>query len=73
MKTRTNIVLDDKLISEARKYSEVKTKKGVIELALTEYVETHKRKNLTDLRGKINFQDGYDHKKLRHRSLNDIS
>lgn len=72
MKTRTNIVLDDKLISEARKYSTVKTKKGTIELALSEYVRNHKRKKLTDLRGKLEFRSDYNYKKMRSGSSNDI-
>jgi Arc/MetJ family transcription regulator len=65
MKTRTNIVLNDQLISEAKKYSKVKTKREIVELALSEFVENHKRKNLSDLKGKIKFKNDYDYKKLR--------
>ena len=65
MKTRTNIVLNDKLISEAKKFSNVKTKREIVELALSEFVENHKRKNLSDLKGKIKFKDDYDYKKMR--------
>jgi len=72
MKTRTNIVLEDKLVYEAKKYSNVKTKKGVIEAALNEYIENHRRKKLTDLKGKIKFRSDYDYKKLRSDSSHDI-
>ena len=34
---RTNIVLNDKLISEAKKYSSAKTKKEIVEIALSEF------------------------------------
>ncbi len=70
---RTNILLNDKLITEAKKYSNLITKKDIVELALTEYVENHKRKDLRDLKGKIKFKQDYDYKKMRNGSLNDIS
>ncbi len=62
---RTNVVLDDDLINEAIKLSEVKTKKDVINIALREFVATRKRSNLLELEGKIEFSDNYDHKVLR--------
>jgi Arc/MetJ family transcription regulator len=46
---RTNIVLNDELIDEAFKYSKsILTKKELIEVALKEYVNTRKRRNLRD-------------------------
>ena len=65
MNTRTNIVLNDDLVSEAIKYSPVKTKREIVEIALTEFVENHKRKNIKDLKGKIKFNDKYDYKSMR--------
>ncbi|SHH48184.1 antitoxin of type II TA system, VapB [Thermosipho atlanticus DSM 15807] len=62
---RTNIVIDDALIEEAMKLSNLKTKKEVVNLALKEFVQTRKRKNLKDLKGKIEFADDYDYKKMR--------
>lgn len=70
---RTNIVLNDKLIAEAEKYSNFKTKREIVELALLEFVENHKRKDLRDLKGKIKFSDDYDYKKMRNGITNDIS
>ena len=55
---RTNIVLDDELVKEAIKYSEATTKKGLINEALKEFVESHKRKNLREIKGKIRFESG---------------
>ena len=62
---RTNIVIDDELIEEAFKFSERKTKKELIHEALEEYVVNHRMKNLIELKGKIEFSEGYDHKTLR--------
>jgi Arc/MetJ family transcription regulator len=62
---RTNIVLDDELLSQALKLAHVRTKKELIHTALKEYVINHSRKDLREIRGKITFKQGYDYKKLR--------
>ena len=63
---RTNIVLNDELVDEAFKYSQtISTKKELIETALKEYVNNRKRKNIRELRGKIQFSDKYDYKSMR--------
>jgi Arc/MetJ family transcription regulator len=63
---RTNIVLDDKLVDEAFKYSQtLSTKRELIEVALKEYVDTRKRKNIKELKGKIAFRKDYDYKAMR--------
>ncbi|MBF0238949.1 MAG: type II toxin-antitoxin system VapB family antitoxin [SAR324 cluster bacterium] len=49
----------------AFKYSPVKTKKELIHVALREYVEKIRRLNLLDLEGHIEFEEGYDYKKMR--------
>jgi Arc/MetJ family transcription regulator len=64
---RTNIVLDDDLVAEASRLSGIKTKKELVHEALRVLIATKKRKNLLDLRGKIAFAPGYDHKALRGR------
>jgi Arc/MetJ family transcription regulator len=64
---RTNIVLDDKLVEEAFTYApSISTKKELCETALTEYINTRKRGNLRDLRGKITFKSDYDYKAMRN-------
>jgi Arc/MetJ family transcription regulator len=66
IKMRTNVVLDDKLVEEAFKFSQtISTKKELIEIALKEYVNNRKRKNLKELKGKIKFAIDYDYKKMR--------
>jgi Arc/MetJ family transcription regulator len=65
---RTNVVLNDELVEEAFKFSQtVSTKRELIEVALQEYVNNRKRKNLKELKGKIRFSRGYDYKKMRER------
>jgi Arc/MetJ family transcription regulator len=62
---RTNIVIDDELLQEAFKYTNVTTKKEIINLALKEFVENAKKLSLLDLKGKISFDENYDYKMMR--------
>ena len=62
---RTTIVLDDGLVNEAFKLSSAKTKRDLIYQALQEFVESRKRLNLMDLKGQIEFEEGYDYKAMR--------
>ena len=62
---RTNIMIDDSLLAEAFKYTDLKTKKDLIHLALQELVDQHKRISLLDLKGSVVFDREYDYKKLR--------
>ena len=62
---RTNIEIDDKLMEEAFKLTNVRTKKELVHLALVEFVKAKKKKDLLDLSGKIQFHEGYDYKALR--------
>ncbi len=63
---RTNIVIDDTLLAEAFKYTDLKTKKDLIHFALKELVDNHKRMSLLDIKGDISFETDYDYKKLRN-------
>jgi Arc/MetJ family transcription regulator len=62
---RTNVLLDDKLVDEALKLTNARTKKEVIHMALKEFVENRKRLDLRDLSGKIKFAEDYDYKAMR--------
>lgn len=62
---RLNVVIDDGLLADAFSVSEARTKKDLIHEALRELVRLRKRKDLTELAGKIQFHKGFDHKKLR--------
>jgi Arc/MetJ family transcription regulator len=50
---RTNIDLDDALVQQALKLSNISTKKEVIHVALTNYVAWMKKKQLLELKGKV--------------------
>jgi len=63
---RTNVVLNDELVDAAFRYAPtISTKRELIEVALKEYVDTRKRKNIKELRGKIQFRDDYNYKAMR--------
>ena len=62
---RTNIILNDDLVTEAFRYSSAKTKRELVDQALREFVERHRRRNLMDLYGKGGIREDYDYKKLR--------
>ena len=62
---RTNIDIDDTLLNEAFRYSDVKTKKDLIHLALKEFVERHRRRDIRELRGTVGIRPDYDYKGLR--------
>lgn len=62
---RTNIVLDDKLVSEAFRYSDARTKRELVDLALREFVAQRKRLDLRKLRGKDLIDSSYDYRRAR--------
>ncbi|MDR3244543.1 MAG: type II toxin-antitoxin system VapB family antitoxin [Elusimicrobiota bacterium] len=63
---RTSIAINNNLIEEAYKYSaNVSSKQELVEIALLEYVNNRKQKSIRDLKGKIEFADGYDYKAMR--------
>ena len=53
---RTNIELDDVLVEQALKLSNIKTKKDVIREALKNYVAWMKKKQLLDLKGNVKWE-----------------
>ncbi len=62
---RTNVVLDDALVSEAMRLTGLRSKREVVDEALRRLVSSLKRRSLLELDGKIRFAEGYDHKALR--------
>ena len=62
---RTNIVLNDELVSEAQALSLIKTKRELIEVALQEFVANRKRMNLRELKGINELRADYDYKQSR--------
>ena len=62
---RTNIVIDDRLLEEAFFVSKAKTKKGLVQEALSELIRLRKQKDLAELAGSIEFYKNYNYKSLR--------
>ena len=64
MSTRTNIVLDDELVSQAMLKARVTTKKAAIDAALRAYVRKPDYSGLLALQGSDVLADDYDPKAL---------
>ena len=68
---RTNIVLDDSLVEQGLLLSGLGTKKELVHTALEAYVQWLRQGRIRELRGKVEFYDGYDHAHLRFRRGDD--
>ena len=66
---RTNIMLNDALVSDGLRLSQLKTKRELIETALREFVAHRSRLNLRDLKGSGGIRDDYDYKSARAGEL----
>ena len=62
---RTNIVLDDKLVREAMKLANVKTKREAVDVALRRFVLSGRQRRLLALKGAGGVLAGYDYKRAR--------
>jgi Arc/MetJ family transcription regulator len=62
---RTNIVLDDKLVREAMKLANVKTKREAVDIALRRFVQSGRQRKLLDLFGEGGMRKDYDYKRAR--------
>lgn len=51
--SRTNIVIDDRLVHEALRLTRLKTKKELVNYALEELVRKRRRKGLLKLEGRV--------------------
>ena len=57
---RTNIVIDEDLIDEARRLTALPTKKAVVDEALRTLIRLKKQERILSLRGKIRWQGDLD-------------
>jgi Arc/MetJ family transcription regulator len=53
------------LVEEAFRYSDATTKKDLIHEALRELIRVRRRRSLLELKGRIQFHEGYDYRALR--------
>ncbi|WP_293333208.1 type II toxin-antitoxin system VapB family antitoxin [Microcoleus sp. CAWBG58] len=61
----TKVEINGELVKEALQLTKFKTAKELIDFALKELIRTHKKRNLLDLSGQIQFSTDYDYKALR--------
>ncbi|WEQ54247.1 type II toxin-antitoxin system VapB family antitoxin (plasmid) [Komagataeibacter nataicola] len=57
---RTNIIIDDTLMTDALKAAGVKTKREAVELGLRMLIRLKQQRELRTLRGKIDWQGDLD-------------
>jgi Arc/MetJ family transcription regulator len=63
----TNLAIDDRLIEEARKTGNHKTKKEAVTRALEEYIRHHRQMRILEAFGTVDFDPSYDYKAERRR------
>jgi Arc/MetJ family transcription regulator len=61
----TNVKLDEKMVEEAVKLGNFKTKQEALNVALSEFVARRNRLRILELGGKIEFWPDWDYKKMR--------
>jgi Arc/MetJ family transcription regulator len=61
----TNLDIDDRLVDEARKLGQHRTKKEAVNAALDEYIRRRKQQAILALLGAIDYTQGYDYKRER--------
>ena len=61
----TNLKLDDDLIAQTVKLGRFKTKQEAVNTALAEFVKKRQRQRILSLGGQIDFDEGWDYKKMR--------
>jgi Arc/MetJ family transcription regulator len=62
---QVNLNLDEALINEALQLTKLNTQDELLNLALREFVQSRRKKNLLDLARQIQFTPDFDHKALR--------
>lgn len=53
---RTNVVLDEQLLSRGKKLTGIKTTKGLLEHALKELIRRQNQKRILELKGKVKWE-----------------
>ena len=64
---RTNVDIDDRLMAEAQRVSGLKTKKEIVNEALSELIRRYRRLEGLKLEGQVEFWDDWKHEYKRMR------
>ena len=57
---RTNIIIDDKLMTQALNATGLSTKRAVVEAGLRLLIQVHAQAGIRNLRGKVHWQEDLD-------------
>jgi len=68
---RTNIVLDERLVKEAMRLSNVRTKREAVDLALRDYVARGKQRDILKLLDEALIAPDYDVRAVRRQMSHD--
>ena len=63
----TNLAIDMELLEKALELGRLRTKKETVNLALREFVNRRRQREITKLFGTMELDSGYDYKKERFR------
>jgi hypothetical protein len=63
----TNLSIDPRLIERTLAVSGERTKKAAVTMALQEFIARREQTKLTELVGKLQWDEGFDYKKERSR------
>jgi hypothetical protein len=64
----TNLALDPKLLDQVLELSGEPTKRAAVTLALKEFIARREQKKITELFGKLDWDESFDYKAERSRS-----
>lgn len=62
-------MINDRLLAEAKKLGQFKTKRETVDSALEEFIRRRKQMEILTLFHSIDYDPGYDYKKARHRKV----
>jgi len=65
----TNLSIDTQLLNDALEIGGLKTKKDTVNLALEEFIKKRKVEDILSLFGTIVYDEDYDYKEARQRSV----
>ena len=62
----SNLAIDDRLLAEAQKVGQHRTKRETVTAALTEYIQRRKQQRLLAVFGTIDYDPSYDYRRERN-------
>ena len=65
----TNLSIDTQLLNDALQIGGLRTKKDTVNLALQEFIKKREATEIIALFGEIKYDEDYNYKKMRQRSL----